>query len=180
MRQGSPGANIYPSAIAADGTHVVVGGMFSGTANLGGNDMVANGLDAIVASYDVSDGSHVWSQQFGEAGQDEVTSMAASSARLTVAIAFSNTLIVGSHVFTAAPQHLDYAIVRLNPATGAPGASATQLENVGTSNVANRIALTYGANRLAGAGTFSDSVKILGATLTSVGRQDIVMFQVDF
>lgn len=154
--------------------------MFSGTANVGGNDMAASGLDAIIASYDVSDGSHVWSQQFGEAGQDQVTSIAAGSARLAVAIAFRNTLIVGSHVFTAAAQHTDLAIVRLNPATGMPGATATQLESVGTSSTVNRLALTYGANRFAGTGTFSDTVRILGATLTSAGGSDILAFQVDF
>lgn len=184
MRQGGSGA-AYSGVIATDGSHLFVGGEFSGTVNLGGFDLdAANSLfpDAFVASYNASDGSHVWSERFGGIGHDMTTSIASSSTRLAVGINFDDTFTIGTRTFKAESDE-DVAIARLNPSTGAPSATSTQFASSTSASIgigSNKMALVYTSDRLVGVGTFSGSTNLLGTNLLSAGDHDIACFRVDF
>ena len=186
-RQGSSGAT-YSEVIATDGSRIFVGGEFFGTVNLGGFDLdwvgpaVGGTFDAFVASYNASDGSHVWSERFGGMGLDMTTSIASSSTRLAVGINFDDTFTIGTHTFKT-ESYEDVAIARLNPSTGAPSAASTQFASSTPASASigrNTMALVYTSDRLAGVGTFSGSTNLLGTDLSSAGDHDIACFRVDF
>jgi len=68
-----PGWN--PSLAVDDAGNSYVGGMFSGTINLGGVDLVSAGNnDAFLASYD-SSGAHRWSTRMGDVNADRITAL---------------------------------------------------------------------------------------------------------
>lgn len=164
----------FSRAIASDGTHVFVGGMFLATTNLGGANMtVAGGFDAFVASYNIADGTHAWSQRYGGANTDIAVSLAANASRLAVGISFAGPMTLGTQMLT--PNGVDVAITRLNPTTGTPTLSA-QL----SSPANDELSLAYAASRLAGVGTFSMDIDLFGAHLSSDGGTDIASFAVDF
>jgi len=186
-RQGGSGA-AYSGVIATDGSRIFVGGEFFGTVNLGGFDLewvgptVGGTFDAFVASYNASDGSHVWSERFGGMRLEMTTSIASSSTRLAVGINFSDTFTIGTRTFKAETDE-DVAIARLNPSTGAPSATATQFASSTSASIgigSNKMALVYTADRLVGVGTFSGSTNLLGTNLSSAGDHDIACFRVDF
>lgn len=184
MRHGGSGWT-DSGVIATDGSHLFVGGEFSGTVNLGGFDLAAagTGLDAFVASYNASDGSHVWSERFGGTGTDYTASIASSSTQLAVGINFDiDPITIGTRTFM--PANEDVAIARLNLSTGAPSAASTQFASSASSTpgdiVRNTMALVYTSDRLVGVGTFSGSTNLLGTNLLSAGDHDIACFRVDF
>jgi len=69
-----PGWN--PVFAVDDAGNSYVGGMFSGTLNLGGSDLVSAGNnDAFLASFD-SSGAHRWSERLGGVNADRMTAVA--------------------------------------------------------------------------------------------------------
>jgi hypothetical protein len=178
-QSGSQIDGLSPSSIASDGKRVIVSGIFSGTKNVGGRDMVATGRgDAFVVSMDASDGTYMWSQRFGGTAVTDAASLSASSSRLAMALEFSSeTIVIGTQSYTAAANDTDTAIVKLNPSTGVP-----ILTSLFGSPAPDNMALVYGSDRLLGVGTFGKSVDLFGTTLTSSSESDldIALFRVDF
>lgn len=162
-------------ALATDGTRVLVGGIFYDTTNLGGPDLTAPGLlNAFVAAYSASTGTHVWSQRFGGS---EIGTIAASSNQLAFSLPFSTTIQIGTQTFTADTRNgpnPDIAIVRLDPANGEPS-RAWQFGSPGF----DQMSLTYAGPQLAGNGSFGDVANLFGTPLRSAGIQDIAVFRVD-
>ncbi|HET9728778.1 MAG TPA: PKD domain-containing protein [Acidimicrobiia bacterium] len=79
---GSTGDENAASIVLDNAGHFNVSGGFSGTANFGGSDLVAQGNpDMFLAQFNASDGSHVWSKRFGSAGNsDNMKDIAVDSA----------------------------------------------------------------------------------------------------
>lgn len=66
-----PGTEIHGVVSASDGS-IVIAGLLRGTANLGGDDLVAMGNTDILVARFTAEGEHVWSKRFGTAGIWEV------------------------------------------------------------------------------------------------------------
>jgi hypothetical protein len=166
-------------AIGSDGTNVYVGGRFFGTTNLGGAELTADGIyyDAFVSKYSAADGSHVWSRRFGGgAGHDETRSIAVSPTRVTAGISFNGEVNIGSQRLTAINATADMLTVRLDPATGSP-LLASHFGSVASDDM---LSIIYTGDRLAGVGTFQDSINAFGVRLTGNGGTDIAAFLVDY
>jgi hypothetical protein len=89
-------------ALASD-DGVIATGMFSGTINLGGDDLVSPGgeRDVFVVRYD-ADGNHLWSARFGGDGYDSGTSLAIdSSGHVLVTGGFEGDVDFGGGTLTA-------------------------------------------------------------------------------
>jgi hypothetical protein len=176
LQQSTPQDQVmFARSIATDGSHIFVGGAFSHTANLGSGDMTATGrVDALVASYNASDGTYVWDQQFGGEIVTQAVSIAVNPMKFVVNILFSNeTITIGTETFTAVAD--DVALVRLNPSTGA----LVLAQHFGTPGN-DDMALVYAFGRLFGVGTFLTSVDLFGTRLLSYGGNDIAVFRFDF
>ena len=188
MRQGGGGAGSasQPRRVVTDGTRLFVGGGFHGTVSFGGSSVTAPGTTtaAFIAAYDAIDGSHTWSESFGADNGASVVSLAAGSARLSASFSFLGTFAIGGRTFSSTPLHIDTALARLNPTTGAPGAASTHFASSAASEggqlVEAALTLAYASDRLAGVGTFSGSASLLGTDLVSAGGTDIAAFRVDF
>jgi hypothetical protein len=74
-------ANDVGSAVASAGTRVCMAGHFWETIDLGGGALSAVGEnDVFVACYALSDGSHIWSDAMGSAGDDRSAAIAVDAA----------------------------------------------------------------------------------------------------
>lgn len=165
--------------LATHETRVFVGGEFKGAANFGGADLDSAGTDAFVAAYSISDGNHVWSQRFGGASEDRISSLAVNSTQLTTTIAFVDTIMIGDRSLNASPSDIsnpDIAIARFAPENGSPIGAW----HFGSSVLdSNGMLVAYVDRQLAGAGTFKQTTSLFGTTLTSQGEQDVAVFRVD-
>jgi hypothetical protein len=174
MRQGGTGAE-FADAVATDGSHVFVGGGFTGIANLGGVNLSGTAAfrNAFLASYDSLNGGYVWSRAFSAYYTAYVSSLAATPTRLVSVITFEGDMIIGSQSF----QNGGAAITRLN-SSGDPRVAA-HVENAGT-GFGDTVSVAYAADRLVGAGTFHMKTRVFGVDLSSAGGSDITAFHVDF
>ena len=93
QRFGSIGFSDFGTGIATDGAgNVLVTGYFGATADLGGGPLTSAGLlDIFVAKYNAS-GTHVWSQRFGDTGNDQGRAIAVDGA--------GNVLVTGDFLGT--------------------------------------------------------------------------------
>jgi hypothetical protein len=136
--------------------------------------------DAFVAAYNVTDGSHVWSQNFGGTGsQCNTVTIAADMSRLAMGVSYDGPLTIGSNALTTSGT--DVALARLNPTTGLPSATVSTFADTapGAGNFVS-LSIVYTDDRLAGAGAFFDMASLLGTNLLSAGEQDVASFRVDF
>lgn len=101
----------YAGAVTADATGaVLVTGAFSGTTDFGGGELTsAGGNDVFVVKLG-SDGSHVWSKRFGDAGDTQEGQAVAADAAGNVLVSgvFNGTVDfgTGSHTTRACPSEV--------------------------------------------------------------------------
>src|ERR1043166_7251809 len=95
-RFGSTGTD-RGASIAVDASgNVLVAGVFSGTVNFGGSDLISAGdLDLFIAKF-ASDGTHLWSKRYGSTGADAGARLAVDSSNNVFMTAhFQNTVDFG-------------------------------------------------------------------------------------
>lgn len=111
---GDPSAQFAPS-IAVDSTGaVIVTGIFEGTLNFGGSDLVSQGTyDIYVAKFDAS-GSHIWSVRAGDSGNQRALDVAVDQIdNIYLVGAFTDTLDFGTPLTSLGGN--DAFVVKLNP-----------------------------------------------------------------
>jgi hypothetical protein len=87
----------FAVAVAVDPSgNIIMAGHFSGTANLGGGDLVSGGSnDFFIAKYSFA-GAHIWSQRFGGTGSEEAAGVAVdASGNVVVTGSFQGTVDFG-------------------------------------------------------------------------------------
>ena len=85
-------------SVAFDGSgNVIVVGLFSGSVDFGGGSLTAAGSSGIiVVKYSGSDGSHLWSQNWGGTGSDAASTVTVDgSGNIIVAGSFEGTVSLG-------------------------------------------------------------------------------------
>jgi hypothetical protein len=159
-------------AVTSTGDVIVVG-EFAGKANFGGGDLVSSGgADAFVAKLAAADGSHVWSQRFGD-GPSSSTTQSATAVSIDaggdVAIAgtFVSSIALGGPPITSGGGN-DAFVARLNAngnvmwAKGLGGMGYQAATGVSVDPVGNITAV----------GQFVNTIDCGGGAIAAVGGQD--------
>ncbi|UCE03546.1 MAG: hypothetical protein JSW67_04980 [Candidatus Latescibacterota bacterium] len=98
---GSSGRDLGLAVAVDELGSVFVTGSFSGTVNFGGGALTsAGGTDIFVAVYDTG-GNHIWSQRFGDGGDDVGQGIAIADAELVVTGSFGGTVDFGGGPLTS-------------------------------------------------------------------------------
>ena len=158
------------SAVAVDSAdNVLVTGYFEGAVDFGGGELESmGGRDIFVAKLD-PDGSHLWSQRFGDAAHQRAHAIALDAAgNVLVAGAFEGVLDLGGDELVCAGGD-DLFVAKLDPA----GAHVWS-QGFGDSDLqqAHAIAVDSSANAVV-IGSFSGTLNLGGDDLTSAGETDI-------
>lgn len=114
------GGYAYPQAIALDPSgNVLLGGLFTGTLDLGGGAMNSAGLaDAFVGKF-TSAGAHVWSVRYGDPNGQYVTGIAADGGgNVYITGGFQGVINPGNGQLVSSGAE-DVFLVRLDPAGNA-------------------------------------------------------------
>ena len=96
---------------------LVVTGWLSDSIDFGGGPVTTEGArDVFVAELDIL-GTHIWSQNFGSAGDDEPSSIDVSNAgEIAIVGTFSSTIMIGTNILTpSSPAGVDAFVVKLGP-----------------------------------------------------------------
>ncbi len=166
------GWNVTTSTGSGD---IFVSGIFSGTTNVGGANLVsAGGFDIFLARYDKF-GTHIWSQRFGGTGTDGAPGIAVDAAgNITTSGYFSGTVSFGGANLVSAGG-IDAFIARHN------GSGVHQWSRgFGSTAGDNALGLALdGDGNVRVAGHFSGSVSFGGTTLVSAGSADVFLARYD-
>jgi hypothetical protein len=166
--------------LAACGSTLFFAGNYAGTSNFGGNNLPpADGFDAVLAAYSVSNGAHVWSRAIGNTGSigDEIAhAISCDASKLTASIRFTGSVMIESQTYTATSSSTDTLLVNMALSDGTP---STVLRFGGTGydllNAERR------DGRLVGTGEFQGGTSLFGTSLNSDGTEaDIVIFAAVF
>ncbi|HIA03263.1 MAG TPA: hypothetical protein EYN66_15380, partial [Myxococcales bacterium] len=166
------------TAVATDAAkNIFVAGEFEGTIELGGDKLVsAGGADIWIAKFS-ENGTHLWSQRFGGAGNDQVGSV-------------SLDVIGGAYLVGGFEQEVDFGggkltskglrdiyVLRLNGADGAH--SVSKRFGDAKDQFAVDVAVdSIGNLRLTG--EYEGTVNFGGSDLTSSGGKDIFLANINF
>lgn len=156
-------------AIAADASAIYVGGHFAGSASFGGAALMANGSDdAVLAKYDATTGSHIWSKRFGGPSYETIQRLAIDGGEVWFSGYFSGQTIVGATVLDSAGI-ADVVYGRAAIGTG-DFVSAGSVGGMGSESAAG-VAISSGNVWVAG--TFTTGFAMFGATLSPVAMTDL-------
>jgi hypothetical protein len=158
-------------AIAVDGSgNVIIAGNMAGSTNFGGGALTSpGGLDAFVAKFD-SDGTHIWSKNFGDASDQDARAVAVDgTGNVFIAGAFKGSINFGGGALTSAGNN-DIFIAKLAAANGAHvwskrfgGSADDYVQGVAADGSGNAIIV----------GTSQGNIDFGGGTLTSAGGPDM-------
>jgi YVTN family beta-propeller protein len=155
----------------ADG-NVFVTGQFQGAVSFGGATLTATGLsDVFVAKYGPS-GNHIWSKQFGGAGEEYGISLAVDGAgNVLVTGFFDGTIDFGGG--TLSSDFTDIFVAKLDPSGNHIWSNRFGDDDNGGNN---QFGIGIATNALGHAfitGTFEGVVNLGGASLVSAGPRDM-------
>jgi len=159
------------TAVAVDASgNVVVTGYFSGTVDFGGGTLTSAGYDddIFVAKFG-ADGSHLWSQRFGDGDLQRASALAVDApGNVIVTGAFYGTVDFGGAALTSAGYY-DIFVARF----GSDGGHLwSQRFGDGSSQVSEAVAVDASGNMIV-TGSFGGKVDFGGGALTSAGFPDI-------
>lgn len=161
-------------SVAADGNgDVLLAGNFSGTVDFGGGPMTSVGsADIFVSKFSGTDGTHIWSQRFGENGYDAAYGLAVGpSGNVVVTGGFRGTVDFGSGPLTSAGG-FDIFVAGFAGADGTHiwsrrfGGGAEDFGNTVIVDASGSVFVT---------GEFMGPLNFGGGTLTSAGSYDIFL-----
>lgn len=155
--------------VATDASAIYVGSYVTGSATFGGGTLTANGSDdGVIAKFDAATGSHIWSRQFGGAGQERTQRLIVDGAEVWFGGYFGGTTMVGTSALTSAGVS-DIAYGHATSATGdfvsggsAGGIASDDCRGFGLS-----------ASHVWIASTFTVGFPVFGASLSSAGMSDV-------
>jgi hypothetical protein len=159
----------YPYDVAFDGSgNVVVVGGFAGTVNFGGSDLTGAGsLDAFIVKF-TANGSHLWSQRFGDSNLQEAEGIAIDDGdNVCVSGNFKGAIDFGGGTLTSAGTY-DIFLAKFN-SSGAHQWSKRFGD--GSEQAALDVAVD-GLQNVYITGHFWSTVDFGGGTLTSAGSSD--------
>ncbi|MBE7450517.1 MAG: hypothetical protein HS111_16950 [Kofleriaceae bacterium] len=155
--------------IAADASAIYVGGHFGGSASFGGSLLMANGSDdAVLAKYDATTGSHIWSKRFGGPSYETIQRLALDNGEVWFSGYFSGQTTVGATVLDSAGI-ADVVYGRAAVGTG-DFLGAGSVGGQGTESAAG---IGVSAGNVWVAGTFTTGFAMFGATLSPVAMTDM-------
>jgi hypothetical protein len=157
-------------SIAVDGSgNVIIMGALEGTVDFGGGALTsAGGYDIVVAKFG-SDGAHLWSKRFGDAGLQEPSRVAVDDSGNVVATGFFlGAIDLGGGALTSAGDE-DVFVAKFGP----DGAHLWS-KRFGDANIqkAYGIAVDASGNVIV-TGDFRGTVDFGGGALTSAGDYDV-------
>jgi hypothetical protein len=157
-------------SVVADNTGAYVGGSFYGTASFGGSMQVASGTDSdgILAKYETTNGTHLWSTKIGGSKTDVVQQVRVSGTELWLAGAFTDSTMVGSHPLLSAGGS-DVMYAKADASTGDINGAA----NLGGTGGEGDAHLVLSTNHLTIAGPYGTAFTLLGIPLPSPMGTDI-------
>lgn len=162
--------NQFPSAVDVDTSgNVVVVGLMEGTVNFGGGNRTSGGgSDAFVAKF-ASNGTHVWSQRFGDASSQSATAVACdASGNVVVAGYFSGNVNFGGGTLTSAGSR-DVFVAKFDPA-----GNHLWSQRFGDASLQSATAIAAdAAGNVTVTGDFEGTVDFGGGLLTSAGGYDV-------
>lgn len=163
------------TSVVADSTGAYVGGSFYGTASFGGTMQVVSGTDSdgIIAKYETTNGTHLWSTRIGSNKADSVQRVRVSGNELWLAGNFLDATMVGSHPLLSGGG-TDVMYGKVDTSTGVINGAAN-LGGVGGETDAH---LTLSANHLTIAGPYSTAFTLLGIPLPSAMGTDIFVARI--
>lgn len=158
--------NGYSVTVDAPG-NVYFTGDYTGTMNLGGNDLVSTGYDIFLAKYDAA-GVHQWSHNYGGTGGDSGKALFVDDAGdLTLVGSFRNSMDLGGGSLTSTGSS-DVFVARFD----ASGAHQWSLRSGGSGfDVPMAVALD-GVEHVLVAGYFSGTTDFGGGPFVSNGWED--------
>lgn len=166
-------------AVDSDG-NVFAAGTFTGTVNLGGDDLVASGPSDIFLAKYRADGSHLWSRRIGSTAFEYVTAIALDNAGDVIMTgSFSGIVDFGGGGRVAAGISMFLAKY------SADGAHAWSqaFGNTAWDQAFGTALATDGSNNIAVTGQFSGTVSFGGSSFTSAqgeeGSEDIFLAKYD-
>ncbi len=171
QRFGSTGSD-RGSAVATDAMgNVLVTGSFNGNVGFGGGTLSSAGSDDVfLAKYDIN-GTHLWSQRFGDAWSDAGRSVAVDGYNnVLMTGSFQGTVNFGSIPFTSAGGN-DIFIAKYS-ATGAPRWS--QQRGDASDDTGYDVSVYISGDAVV-TGDFADTVDFGGGGLTSAGATDVYL-----
>jgi hypothetical protein len=155
--------------ITGDASAIYVGGHFGGSASFGGAALSANGSDdAVIAKYDATTGSHIWSKRFGGTSYETIQRLSLSGSEVWFSGYFSGQTLVGAVALDSAGI-ADVVYGRASTATG-DFLGAGSVGGTGTESAAG-VAVSTGNVWVAG--TFDTGFAMFGATLSPVAMTDL-------
>jgi hypothetical protein len=156
--------------IATDASgNVLVTGFFSVQANFGGGSLVGGGQEIFVAKF-APDGSHIWSQRFGNTGTDQGLGIATdASGNVLVTGIFQGSADFGGGPLFAAGGSQDIFVAKF-----APDGSHIWSQRFGSTGIdEGRGIVTDASGNVLVTGSFQGSADFGGGPLTSAGSDDI-------
>lgn len=170
IRLGGTGHDAASSVAVDDSRDVVVAGIVTSSADIGGGmDGGFGGIDAFVAKYAAADGGYVWGNRVGGSGTDRARALAVSPpGDVFVVYDFTGTANFGGADMVSAGVY-DLVLARYSPI----GVHEWSLRH-GSSNIESPedVALDSEGN-LVVAGSFYGTTVLGGSPLTSAGADDI-------
>ena len=160
------------NAVAVDASgNVIVTGVFTGTVNFGGSNLISAGASDIFFAKFNAGGTHQWSQRFGSTGIDIGESVAAdASGNVFLVAAFSETVNFGGSNLISAGVY-DAVLAKYNT-SGVHQWS----QRFGSTGVDIPLSVaTDGAGNVVAAGYFNGTVNFGGSNLMSAGSSDIFL-----
>lgn len=163
-------------AVCADPAgDLYVGGLFNGTASVGGANMIsAGGTDAFLAKYRGSDGAYLWGLRAGGTSNDSVSGLDCDSSKVVASGGFAGTANFGGADFTSAGSS-DFILAAYNATNGNHLWSVAH----GGSGIDAVASVELVPNGLYVAGTFSTTTNLGGATIVSQGLVDMFVAKYD-
>lgn len=169
------GQRAHSVAVDASGD-VVITGPFWGTVDFGGGPLASAGSDDIFVAKLASDGAYLWSKRFGDAGDQEGKAVAVDAfGDVIVTGDFFGTIDFGGGALTNAGPDKDIFVAKLGP--DGSHQWSKRFGDAGDQNVKD-IAVDPSGNMII-TGDFTGVVDFGGGALTSTGRRDIFVAELD-
>ncbi len=150
--------------------NIYMGATFTGSVDFGGGPLASAGsADIALAKYDAT-GAHQWSQRFGDAGPDVVSSVAVDNSGVAMTGWYNGTVDFGSGPEAALGS--DEIYLAMYDTNGAPQWSASFGDSL--SDAGNSVAMVGGGCVVA-TGFFQRTVDFGGGPLTSGGYLDMYL-----
>ncbi len=163
-------------AVVTDASgNVIIAGYFKGTLNFGGNTLTCEGQEDIYVAKFAPDGTHLWSDSFGDASDQYAFSVAVdASGNVFLAGRFWGTVDFGGGPLTSAGTS-DVYLVKFSS-----GGTHLWSKSFGDSSTDEAYALATDADgNIFMLGKFYGSIDFGGGPLTSSGYSDIFLAKFD-